>query len=183
MRVVHVQRLVQFLNRYRRVRVHFPVPLVVRSTRGFDQNRRRVELGHQAVDGRPTGWFHRAVPSGFASGTSVRISKIEIIGRKRRNRNSSARNKPMVPTYVAQSHVVGAYRPHDEGRKSRWSDVTTMTKRSSHMPTFTISETMKRRSGFVLNFLNQSNCGVSALQTSSAQYAGPYGPVIRLRIM
>src|SRR5438067_1777090 len=50
----------------------------------------------------------RRSSSTFASGRMVRISKIEIIGRNRRNRNSSDRNNPIVPTNVAQSHRVGA---------------------------------------------------------------------------
>ena len=88
--------------------------------------------------------------STFASGSIVRISKIEIIGRKRRNRNSSVRNKPdraderrPVPERRAE------YMPHDDGRKSRCRLVTTMTNRSSHMPTFTIErddEQRRRRS-------------------------------------
>ena len=45
--------------------------------------------------------------STFASGSSVRISKIEIIGRKRMNRNSSVRNRPIVPMNVDQSQNVG----------------------------------------------------------------------------
>src|SRR3977135_907126 len=42
-----------------------------------------------------------------ASGKIVRISKIEIIGRKRINRNSNAKKKPIVPMNIAQSHCVG----------------------------------------------------------------------------
>jgi hypothetical protein len=44
----------------------------------------------------------------LASGRIVRISAIEIIGRKRRNRNRSERNRPMVPMKVDQSQIVGA---------------------------------------------------------------------------
>jgi hypothetical protein len=51
-----------------------------------------------------------------ASGRIVRISKIEIIGRKRINRNSSVKKKPIVPTNIPQSHCVGWYIPHDDGR-------------------------------------------------------------------
>ena len=51
-----------------------------------------------------------------ASGSIVRISKIEIIGRKRINRNSSVKKKPIVPTNMLQSHCVGWYIPHDDGR-------------------------------------------------------------------
>ena len=41
-----------------------------------------------------------------------------------------------------QSQKVGWYMPHDEGRKSRCRLSTMITKRSSHMPTFTMSEMM-----------------------------------------
>ena len=51
-----------------------------------------------------------------ASGRIVRISKIEIIGRNRRNRNSNVKKKPIVPTNIPQSHIVGWYIPHEEGK-------------------------------------------------------------------
>ena len=35
---------------------------------------------------------------------------------------------------MLQSTQVGVYMAHDEGRKSRWSEVTMMMKRSHHMP-------------------------------------------------
>jgi hypothetical protein len=49
----------------------------------------------------------RQCPFAFASGNSVRISKIEIMGSTRTNRNISITNIPMVPMKVAQSHTVG----------------------------------------------------------------------------
>ena len=58
--------------------------------------------------------------------TAVRITKIEIIGRKRMNRNSRLEKRPMVPRNVAQSHTVPAYMPHDDGRKSRCRLTTMM---------------------------------------------------------
>ena len=42
-----------------------------------------------------------------ASGKIVRISKIEITGRKRINKNSSVKKNPIVPMNIAQSHCVG----------------------------------------------------------------------------
>src|SRR5258705_417186 len=116
----------------------------------------------------------------FASGRIVRISKIEIIGRKRRNRNRSERNKPIVPRNVDQSQNVGWYIPHEEGRKSRCRLVTMMTKRSSHMPTFTTSEIMKSNGTLVHTRFSQSACGTATLQKISSQYANAYGPVSRL---
>ena len=53
----------------------------------------RIELGHDSVNA--VGLRHYSLTS--ASGSRVRISKIEIAGRKRRNRNIAARNMPMVP--------------------------------------------------------------------------------------
>jgi len=70
----------------------------------------------------------------------VRISKIEIIGSTRMKRKSSVVKKPSVPMNVIQSHCVPQYMPHDDGTKSRCRLVTTITKRSSHMPTETMIE-------------------------------------------
>jgi hypothetical protein len=42
-----------------------------------------------------------------ASGKIVRISKIEIIGRKRMNRNNSVKKNPSVPINIVQSHIDG----------------------------------------------------------------------------
>src|SRR5215510_9945856 len=73
--------------------------------------------------------------------------------------------------------------PHDEGRKSRCSDVTTMTKRSSHMPTLTTIATAKRYIGVVRTLRNHNSCGVMMLQKMSVQYMYQYGPCIRFQIM
>ena len=59
-------------------------------------------------------------------------------------RKMSDRKSPIVPTNVATSQRDPWYMPHDDGKKSRWRLVTTITKRSSHMPTLTTSEIAKR---------------------------------------
>src|SRR5207244_13086494 len=100
----------------------------------LDQRGRVVELGHQTVDDAS---LHSPT---FASGRIVRISKIEIMGRKRKKRNRRETNRPIVPRNVDQSQNVGWYIPHDEGRKSRCRLVTMMMNRSSHMPTFPVSD-------------------------------------------
>src|SRR5215471_4527031 len=105
---------------------------------------------------------------------------MEIIGRKRRNRNSSARNRPMVPANVEMSHLVGANMPQDDGRKSRLRLTTMMTNRSSHMPTLMTIEITHSARGFTRVFLNHNSCGIAMLQRISNQYATRYGPVMRL---
>ena len=117
---------------------------------GRRRRRRRRCASHAPAGPRP--------PSPPAA--SSRISKIEIIGRKRRNRNSSVRNRPIVPTKVDQSQNVGWYMPHDDGRKSRCRLVTMMTNRSSHMPTLTISEMTNSDGTLVRTRLNHSTCGI-----------------------
>src|SRR6185436_10380117 len=169
------ERMLELGNRERRVRVHAPVPRVPRALGGVDERRRVGELRHQPVD----------VPvcrhqSTFASGSIERISKIEIIGRKRTNRNSSARNSPIVPANVEMSHTVGENMPQDEGRKSRWRLVTMITNRSSHMPMLMTIERTKSAAAFSRMRLNQSSCGIATLQRSSSQYDTRYGPVNRL---
>ena len=59
---------------------------------------------------------------------------------------------------------------HDDGRKSRCSDVTMITKRSSHIPTLTISDRMNSQVRFVRSFFDHSVCGIRPLQKISAQY-------------
>ena len=59
--------------------------------------------------------------------------------------------------------------PQDEGRKSRWRLVTTITKRSSHMPALTMIAMHQRIHGVERMRLNQRNCGVTMLQSISAQ--------------
>src|SRR5438045_1460826 len=109
-------------------------------------------------------YFFSTHPSSTsASGNIVRISKIEIIGRKRMNRNNSEKKKPSVPTNMAQSHCVGWYMPHDDGTKSRCRLVTTITNRSSHMPMLTTIEMSQSKSKLPRTFLIHRNCGVTML--------------------
>src|SRR6266849_3913302 len=82
--------------------------------------------------------------SSEVSATSSRISAMEIAGRTRTKRKIRVTNMPMVPMNVAQSQNVGLYRPQAEGTKSRVRLMTTMTKRSSHMPIFTTIDMTKR---------------------------------------
>src|SRR3954451_9691132 len=114
-------------------------------------------------------WLTLHHSSTSASGKIVRISKIEIIGRKRMNRNSNVKKNPSVPTNIAQSHCVGWYCPHDEGRKSRCKLVTTMTKRSSHIPMLTTIEINHSNKRLERTFFIQRNCGVMMLHRISAQ--------------
>src|SRR5436190_491250 len=86
----------------------------------------------------------------------------------------NSENRPSVPTYVIQSHIVPAYMPQDDGRKSRLRLVTTMTYRSSHMPVFTTSEIRNSSGTFVRTRLNQSVCGITPLQKIRNQYAYQY---------
>src|SRR3954471_8622721 len=103
-----------------------------------------------------------------------------MAGNTRRNRNSKQKNKPIVPMNVAQSQNVGEYMPHEDGRKSRCRLVTTITNRSSHMPTLTTSAMTNSTAGVRRTRRNQSACGMTTLHVISDQYHPAYGPVIRL---
>ena len=59
--------------------------------------------------------------------------------------------------------------PHDDGRKSRDRLVTMMMKRSSHMPTLTISAMMNSTTTFVRTRLIHSDCTSTMLHASSPQ--------------
>ena len=88
-----------------RVGVHAAITCFMGAPRRGHQRLRIVELGEQTVDGRSA--LMRLPPCTCASGSSVRISKIEIIGKKRMNKNKRHRNRPIVPAKVAQSQNVG----------------------------------------------------------------------------
>src|SRR5207253_8707205 len=100
---MHADRLVQAVNRKGRESVHLRVALVSCRLGSASQLLRAGEFGDDSV--RPfddSADRHQMLFStvgssaiGWASGTSVRISKIEIIGRKRTNRNSRNRNRPI----------------------------------------------------------------------------------------
>src|ERR1019366_464449 len=77
------------------------------------------------------------------------------------------------------SMIVGVNMPHDDGMKSRCSDVTMMTKRSNHMPMLIMMETTNMTAMFVRIFLNQKSCGMKTLQVISGPYAQAEGPNAR----
>src|SRR5438045_581301 len=95
-------------------------------------------------------------------------------------RQSRKRKSPIEPRYIDQSHLVPWYIPHEEGRKSRCSEVGMMTKRSSHMPTFTNIAVTKSIAGEVRKRLTHISCGARPLQTMSMMYIFWYGPKTRL---
>src|SRR5258708_371146 len=105
---------------------------------------------------------------------------MEMAGSTRTKRRKRQRNSPIVPANVDQSQNVGRYIPHELGRKSLCSEITTITNRSSHIPTFTTSASTNTVCGLTRTRRDQSSCGTTMLQKSSAQYAGQYGPVKRL---
>src|SRR5262249_15329189 len=108
------ERLRQLVDRIGRIRVHLLIALLTRAARGVDQVLRAFEFGDEPVERRP---FRRRRRVGLtcvlgahcsfrsasagassASRTRERISKIEIIGRKRIKRKKRATKNPMVPT-------------------------------------------------------------------------------------
>src|SRR5208282_6572179 len=82
----------QFFHRERAEGIDLPIAGLMRVPGRRDQVLGGGELGHDSVGGN-------ALHSGFtsASGRSVRISKMEIMGRMRTKRNMAVRNMPMVP--------------------------------------------------------------------------------------
>src|SRR3954454_16242149 len=98
-------------------------------------------------------------------------------------RQRRKRNRPIDPMYIDQSHFVLWYMPHDDGRKSRCSEVGMMTKRSSHMPTLTNMAVMNRPAVDVRMRRNHIICGARPLQTISIAYIFQYGPCTRFSHM
>ena len=115
-------RFGQFFNGIRRVAVNTSITCFISSPRRSDQVGRVVKLRHNAVERQlPVmvmnwrGCVH-TYSSTSASGRIVRISKMEIIGRNRINKNRRVKKKPIVPMNIAQSHWEGWYIPHDDGK-------------------------------------------------------------------
>src|SRR5258706_6382102 len=164
--VMEPDGLAQLFDGEGRVGVHLAIAGFVRLARRLHDVRGRGELGDDSVDGVA---LRRSHSSTSACGRMVRISKMEMTGRKRTNRKSSARNNPMVPTKVMMSQRVGWNMPQDEGRKSRGRLMAMMTKRSSHMPMFTMMATRHEPSGLLRTPRIHSSCGGATLQVVSDQ--------------
>src|SRR5579872_684365 len=100
--VMESDRFGKFFDWEWAVRVNLLVAGVVGFAGSSNQIGGSIKLRHHPVD-----W--RVPHSGFtsASGSSVRISKIEMLGSNRKKRNMHAVKKPKVPMNVAQSHRVG----------------------------------------------------------------------------
>src|SRR3954447_17629306 len=96
-------------------------------------------------------------------------SEIATIGNQRMKRRKSVKNTPIVPTNVPTSMMVGVNMPHDDGRKSRWSDVTMMTKRSNHMPMLMKIDSTNSAARDERTFLSQKSCGRITLQLTMVQ--------------
>ncbi len=69
-----------------------------------------------------------------------------------------------MPKNVKISTMDGEKYPQLDGRKSRASEVTMITKRSNHMPTLTKRQRIQTSVVLLRTALNQKNCGVITLQ-------------------
>src|SRR5262249_27575780 len=87
------------------------------------------------------------------------------------------------PSSVAISQRVGQYIPHADGRKSRCKLVITITKRSSHIPTFTTRHSTNNSGSERRTRRNQSARGNTTLHASVSQVVSQYGPLSRFTIM
>ena len=87
-----------------------------------------------------------------------------IMGRKRQNNRNKVKNSPNAPAMVPMSTQVGVKNSQELGRKSLAKELTMITNRSNHIPTFT-TRLRKNISGMLVRMaLNQNNCGVMTLQ-------------------
>src|SRR5262245_346840 len=81
---------------------------------------------------------------------------------------------------MLQSTQVGVYMAQLDGRKSRWSEVTMMMKRSHHIPTLIKTDATHIAARFVRTRRDQNSCGTATLQNIMSQKTGAYGPPRRL---
>src|SRR5882724_9952012 len=145
----------------RGISIHLAVASVIRGLGRMHQVGGVLEFRHQSED-RFSGHSFT-----FACGNSVRISKMEMAGMSRMNMKNSRVKNPMVPTKIARSHLVNQYMPHELGRKSRCRLITTITKRSSHIPALTTTATQNNFQGEERTLLNQRNWGIKILHRIS----------------
>src|SRR5215813_8444404 len=98
-----IDGLAEAIDGKRAVGIHPPIALRKGAARSFKQSFRFSELGHQTVNCKLPALFrfdYSHFPSSVSC-TNSRISKIEIIGRTRINRNNKQTNNPMLPIKMA----------------------------------------------------------------------------------
>ena len=121
---MHAQRFPDRLDRERRIGVRLAIALGVGPLRGFRStrwDRRTRPSGRRVSEQQARGASQcPSAPSTFACGNSVRISKIEIIGRNAHEQEHQRRRTGRSCRRTSRSpRSSGSTSPHDEGRKSR----------------------------------------------------------------
>src|SRR5204863_1562612 len=96
---------------------------------------------------------------------SSRISASGTIGTNRSMMKNNVRKRPIEPAKVAQSHRVGVKLPHSDGMWLRWRLVTTMTKRSHHMPMIMAIEIIDSIASLTRIAGHHRSCGNAMLST------------------
>ena len=143
------ERLVQLLDRKRRVGVHVADSPASRARLARrDERRRRVELGHQAVERRRCRLACDITSPVVFLELGFRHDRAHLEDRD--HRQEAHEQEEAAPgtgrscrrTWRSPS-ASGSTCPRTTGRKSRCRLVTMMTKRSSHMPTLTTSDSTK----------------------------------------
>lgn len=83
-------------------------------------------------------------------------SAMLITGKNFAKRKKQVKNNPNEPKKIPISTKLGEYITHPDGRYSLCKDVTMITKRSNHIPTFTTIDSMNINHGVVRAHLNQN---------------------------
>src|SRR5882672_1638312 len=106
------ERVGQSVDWHRRIGLDTPIARLMDARRGSHERLGIREFGQQSKFVRG-----QAIHDSCSECSTIsRISKIEITGSNRINKNISATNNPMEPKSVDQSQNVGMYMPHDDGR-------------------------------------------------------------------
>ena len=80
-----------------------------------------------------------------------------ITGKYLANNKKQVKNKPNVNKKSPTSYIVGENIAQLEGMKSLCKEVQMITKRSNHIPMFTIMDKINVHTKLLLIFLNQNN--------------------------
>src|SRR2546421_2797792 len=183
-----VERVLDFVPWNRRIHREVGVAALAQLADRIDG---RVQVPEHAQDARGRGRVEdrgervrelhacTALPRLGAGSTSF-TSEIDTAGKFFTNKRNHMKNQPKLPAMMPQSAHVGLYVAlANRSNGSPASDTTMITKRSNHIPMFTMMDTTNSAMTLVRTFLDHKSHGNNPLQMFIVQLAHQNGPNAR----